>query len=130
MFKSTAQAGISFAVLVLAVAACSNGGPSPVAASSTAPPTPTMTITIGAATSFVGVQVRYTCIQSDKIATCGPESVSGVWTKKLTVPVGTVVRVQASGNGAYLPPSCWIADETDHLVFNKSDNGSCQAEIK
>jgi hypothetical protein len=59
----------------------------------TEPSSPALiTVQIGASSVWQDSQVLYTC-SGDAGSTCAPEAIEGVWTKQLTVPVGTVVRV-------------------------------------
>lgn len=83
------------------------------------------TVTVGA-TGDASTAVSYTCASSvGKVTTCTATIVGGVWSKKVTVPEGTVVRVRA--HGGVLPPTCWVSDKDDVVVFIKSTDGVCQA---
>jgi hypothetical protein len=83
------------------------------------------TVTVGA-TGDASTAVSYTCASSvGKVKTCTATIAGGVWSKKVTVPQGTVVRVQA--HGGVLSPECWISDKDDVVVLIKSTDGVCQA---
>jgi hypothetical protein len=102
-------AAIVVALLAFATACTSEPAPAPAPA-----PPPMRTVTLGA-TGPGAAKVTYTCID-DTTRVCGPDAVNSVWTKKVTAPVGTTVRVQVSGG--VLPPECWISDETDQMTYS------------
>lgn len=87
-----------------------------------------VTLTIGAS-GDTDTRVSYTCADAvGNVDVCGPEPVSteGVWHKKVSVPPGTVVRVQA--RGGVLPPHCWISDKSDQITLASNESGqTCEA---
>jgi hypothetical protein len=86
------------------------------------------TVTVGA-TGDASTAVSYTCADSvGKVETCTATVGGGVWSQRVTVPEGTVVRVQA--HGGVLSPTCWISDEDDVMVLVKSTDGVCHAVAK
>ena len=87
---------------------------------------------IGAASVWQSSQVLYTCPGGGGTV-CGPEPVESTWVKQITVPVGTVVRIQVTSSaytGFGLSPSCWVADASGRLTYGKNDTGSCAVEVR
>lgn len=75
------------------------------------------------ATGTTGTLVTYTCVEGGEVSVC-QEPVNGLWVKKITVPLGTVVMVQA--RGGIVPSDCSITDESDRMVLNGNrDVGEC-----
>jgi hypothetical protein len=88
---------------------------------------PEVTLTLSA-TGDTTTQVVYTCADAaGVVSTCGPELVPApnAWSKRVTVPAGTVVRVQA--RGGVLPGWCSIADASDQLRLDHDKAGACMA---
>lgn len=113
----TARTTVVLGLLALAATACSSNGSDTPASSAPASPTPKLvTVQLGAGGVSVDTKVVYSCMDGTNVSVCGPDPITGgVWTKPLTAPVGTTVRVQVSGG--VLPPECWIADETGRMTL-------------
>lgn len=90
-----------------------------------------VTLTLNA-TGDADTQITYTCADAaGSVDMCGPESVPvlDVWTKTVTVPAGTTVRVQA--HGGTLQSWCSISDESGQLVLDRNhETGECATVAK
>jgi hypothetical protein len=66
------------------------------------------------------------------VSTCIDNGVTrsgGVWERKVTVPVGTMIRVQIGGGDTRLS-SCSILDETRTIPLTSASGPSCLAEAR
>lgn len=120
--------GLSILILL---SACSESPGATVA--TVAPPStvaPKMkAVTLSASTVGGLGQVVYSCAHYADVKVCGPDTVDGVWTRKIEFPEGTKVRVQVSGGA--LKPTCWISDETGTMTYDKdTESGDCEAVVE
>lgn len=93
-----------------------------------------MTLTLTAATAFRDATITYTCATAGQVRTCGPEPepATGGWKRQVTVPIGTIVRVQLTqpDHGPFTGgPSCRIADATNRLTLAHGDT-RCETEAR
>lgn len=93
-------------------------------------PVRSVTVTLSV-TGDATTRVEYTCADgSGVVDTCGPEPVPvrDVWSKRVSVPAGTTVRVQA--RGGVVPALCEISDASDRAVLVHGERGVCETVVR
>jgi hypothetical protein len=116
--------GATSAAAALAVASVALFAGSPRAVAPGKPPTTTeaemVTLNLYASGATT---IRYTCGEPDlcEVST----SPADLWSKKITVPPGTEVKVEARSS-SMVPARCSIADEKDQrVVYRDPETGNC-----
>ena len=125
--------GVVSAGVVAAVAAAALAGhpvPTGPAASSAPPVTSTAPVEVVTLTLDVrgdnDTRVSYTCVDdAGKVSSCTAVG-NPLWQKRVTVPVGTTVTLNA--DGGMLPPWCAITDEADSVPPLDSDHETARCE--
>lgn len=130
--RQWAKAGVATVLLgaLCVLVACTGargaaGGETP-----EAPPEPvTRVITVGASSMAHDSAVTYTCPNEDYVLEeCSPKDpwyTNGVWTKHVTVPVDSTIRVQV--HGGLMGGTCWIANEQGGITYDRNETGGACA---
>lgn len=96
-------------------------------------PMTTLTLRVNPGLGTVDSRVVYTCPAEDgSITSCDVDGITrsdGTWLEQVTVPTGTVVRMQTSGGGVVLP-LCTILDASGKLVLDGNDGQSNECEAR